>query len=64
MDPATTFCPHRVCPARGHTGQGNIRLHSCKDQRFLCTECHQTFSATTGTALYRRGPPRRRSAWW
>ena len=53
MDPATTFCPHLVCPARGHTGQGNIRIHSCKDQRFLCTECHKTFSATTGTALYR-----------
>ena len=53
MDPATTFCPNLVCPARGHTGQGNIRIHSCKDQRFLCTECHKTFSATTGTALYR-----------
>jgi transposase-like protein len=53
MDPATTFCPHLACPARGQTGQGNIRIHSCKDQRFLCTECHKTFSATTGTALYR-----------
>jgi transposase-like protein len=53
MDPATTFCPNLVCPARGQTGQGNIRIHSCKDQRFLCTECHKTFSATKGTALYR-----------
>ena len=53
MDPATAFCPNLVCPARGHTGQGNICIHSCKDQRFMCTECHKTFSATTGTALYR-----------
>jgi len=53
MDPATTFCPNLACPARGQTGQGNIRIHSCQDQRFLCTECHKTFSATKGTALYR-----------
>ena len=23
MDPTTSFCPNRHCPARGHTGQGN-----------------------------------------
>src|SRR5260370_24839415 len=53
MDPTTTFCPNVACPARGQTGQGNIGLHSCKDQRFICTECHKTFSATKGTAFYR-----------
>jgi transposase-like protein len=53
MDPATTFCPNLACPARGQTGQGNIGIHSCKDKRFMCTECHKTFSATKGTALYR-----------
>jgi transposase-like protein/IS1 family transposase len=53
MDPATTFCPNLACPARGHTGQGNIDIHSCKDQRFMCTACHKTFSARQGTALYR-----------
>jgi transposase-like protein len=53
MDPVTRFCPNLACPARGQTGQGNIRSHSCKAQRFLCTECHKTLSATTGTALYR-----------
>lgn len=53
MDPATVFCPNRACPARGHRGEGNIRLHSRKEQRFLCTACHQTFRATHGTALYR-----------
>src|SRR5437867_11421999 len=53
MDPTTTFCPNLVCPARGQTGQGNIGIHSCKDKRFICTECHKTFSATKGTAFYR-----------
>jgi transposase-like protein/IS1 family transposase len=57
MDPTTTFCPTLVCPARGQTGQGNIRIHSCQDQRFLCTACHKTFSATKGTALYRLQTP-------
>ena len=53
MDPTTTFCPNVACPARGQTGQGNIGIHSCKDKRFICTECHKTFSATQGTAFYR-----------
>ena len=53
MDPTTTFCPHVACPARGQTGRGTIGLHSRKNKRFLCTECHKTFSATQGTAFYR-----------
>src|SRR6266536_5403905 len=53
MDPTTTFCPNRNCPARGQTGQGNIGIHSCKDKRFICTECHKTFSARKGTVFYR-----------
>jgi transposase-like protein/IS1 family transposase len=53
MDSAIVFCPNWACPARGQTGQGNIGIHSRKDKRFLCTECHKTFSATKGTALYR-----------
>src|SRR5437899_1393439 len=53
MDPTTTFCPNLACPASGHIGQGNIGIHSCKDKRFICTECHKTFSATKGTAFYR-----------
>jgi transposase-like protein len=32
---------------------GNIGIHSQKEQRFICHECHKTFSATTGTAFYR-----------
>jgi hypothetical protein len=32
---------------------GNIGIHSQKEQRCICHECHKTFSATTGTAYYR-----------
>src|SRR2546427_1971771 len=53
MNPTTIFCPNLACPARGQVGQGNIGIHSRKDKRFLCTECHKTFSATKGTALSR-----------
>src|SRR5881392_3742359 len=53
MDPTTTFCPNSNCPARGQIGQGNIGIHSQKEQRFICHECQKTFSATTGTAFYR-----------
>ena len=53
MDPTAVFCPNLACSARGQTGQGNIGIHSRKDKRFLCTECHKTFSATKGTAFYR-----------
>src|SRR2546429_849245 len=53
MDPTTAFCPNRNCPARGQTGQGNIGIHSRKDQRFICHACQKTFSATKGTVFYR-----------
>jgi transposase-like protein/IS1 family transposase len=42
-----------ACPARGQTSQGNIGIHSRKDERFVCTQCHKTFTATKGTAFYR-----------
>ena len=32
---------------------GNIGIHSQKEQRFICHECHKTFSATKGTVFYR-----------
>src|SRR3954462_12258445 len=53
MDPTTTFCPNRNCPARGQTGQGTIGIHSQKEQRFICHECHTTFSARKGTVFSR-----------
>ena len=52
MDPTVTFCPNLACPARGQIGQGNIRIHSRRARRFLCTACHKTFVATKGTAFY------------
>jgi transposase-like protein len=57
MDPTTVFCPNRACPARGQVGQGNIGVHSHKEGRFMCTQCHKTFTATQGTALYRLRTP-------
>ena len=53
MDPTMGFCPHTRCPARGQTGQGHSGLHAQKAQRFICHECHQTFSARTGPVVYR-----------
>ena len=53
MNPTTTFCSNMACPARGQIGQGNIGVHSRKDQRFMCTQCRTTFTATKGTACYR-----------
>src|SRR5881398_891526 len=53
MDPATTFCPNRHCPASGQTGKGNIGIHAQKEQRFICHECQKTFSARKGTVFYR-----------
>src|SRR5947199_5927267 len=53
MDPTTTFCPNEHCHARGQTGQGNIGIHSRKEQRFICHACHKTFSARKGTVFYR-----------
>ena len=53
MDPTRVFCPPRDCHARGQTGQGNIGIHSRKEQRFLCHACHKPFSATTGPVFYR-----------
>ncbi len=53
MDPTTVFCPNPHCHARGQTGQGNIGIHSQKEQRFICHACHKTFSARKGTVFYR-----------
>jgi hypothetical protein len=34
-------------------GQGNITIHSQKEQRYRCKTCERTFSATRGTPFYR-----------
>ncbi len=53
MNPHDIFCPNIDCPARGHTGKGNISIHRQQEQRYLCTECRQTFTTTKGTLFYR-----------
>jgi transposase-like protein len=48
------FCPNMDCPARGQTGQGNIRGHGKTRPRFKCQVCNKTFSARAGTPFFRR----------
>lgn len=42
------------CPARGQTGEGNIRIHSRKPARYRCRVCGKTFSERAGTLFFRR----------
>ncbi len=53
MDPHRQFCHNPSCSARGQVGQGNIRVHSRRAERYECTVCGATFSATKGTPFYR-----------
>lgn len=57
MDPSTQFCPNFYCLQRGLVGQGNIRAHSRKEQRFRCTTCTKTFAASKNTPYYRLHKP-------
>jgi transposase-like protein/IS1 family transposase len=51
MQPSDQFCPNLACCARGQIGEGNIRIHDRKRERYRCTRCKQTFSARRGTIL-------------
>ena len=53
MNPQELFCPNIECPARGQQGKGNVGVHSEQEQRYICHECDQTFSARKGTLFYR-----------
>jgi transposase-like protein len=53
MNPHGVFCPNLDCPARGQRGKGNIGVHSAVEQRYICHECGETFSASKGTLFYR-----------
>ena len=53
MDPTKQFCHNLACPLRGQGGQGNIGVHSQREQRYICRACGKTFSATKGTVSYR-----------
>jgi transposase-like protein/uncharacterized membrane protein (UPF0136 family) len=57
MDPSTQFCPNFYCLKRGAAGQGNVRVHSRKEQRYRCTSCGKTFAATRNTPFYRLHKP-------
>jgi transposase-like protein/IS1 family transposase len=49
MEPSHQFCPNEACSARGQSGQGNIKMHDRKRQRYRCRTCGRTFSARRGT---------------
>src|SRR3954466_161620 len=53
MDPLAQFCHNPGGPARGQLGSGNIRIHSRKERRYLCSSCGRTFAATRDTPFYR-----------
>ena len=52
MDPHKQWCHNPDCPARGQVGQGNIHIHSYKEQRYRCGICERTFAATKGTPFF------------
>lgn len=54
MNPQDVFCPNPDCPARGHIGAGNIRIHARTPPRYRCTVCRRTCSPRAGTPFYRR----------
>src|SRR5437870_9975942 len=49
MDASKQFCPNETCSARGQIGEGNIRIHSYRPERYRCQRCKKTFSARRGT---------------
>jgi transposase-like protein len=53
MDHMTVFFSNGHCHAKGQTSIGTTGIHSCEEQRFICHECHQTFSACKGTIFSR-----------
>jgi transposase-like protein len=57
MNPREQFCHNPACWAYGRAGEGHIAIHSQREQRYRCQRCGKTFSATTGTALYRAHKP-------
>jgi IS1 family transposase len=49
MNTSKAFCLNDACSARGQRGQGNIRIHDRKRQRYRCSVCKKTFSSRRGT---------------
>ena len=61
MNPQIQLCPNPSCQARGQDGE--IEIHSRKEQRYRCKRCGRTFSETYGTALYRVKKPEQVFVW-
>ncbi len=57
MSPQEQVCHNPQCWVYARRGAGNIVIHSQREQRYRCNRCRKTFSATTGTALYRIHKP-------
>ncbi len=57
MNPQEQVCHNPRCWVYGRQGEGHIVIHSQREQRYRCKQCGKTFSATTGTALYRLHKP-------
>jgi len=57
MNPQAQCCHNRDCWAYGRRGEGHVVIHSQRERRYRCKRCAGTFSATTGTALYRAHLP-------
>jgi transposase-like protein len=57
------FCPNEACPDYGklqNAHKQNIKKNGRTPkgvQRYQCKTCHRTFTATTGTILYRKRTP-------
>ena len=52
MNPREQFCPNMGCPARGKVDEGNIVVHSIKEERYKCKVCGKTFVSSKGTPYY------------
>src|SRR3954451_1839563 len=57
MDPREQCCHNPACWAYAQRGAGHIVIHRQRERRYQCKRCRKTFSATTGTALYRAHTP-------
>jgi transposase-like protein len=53
VDPTNVFCDNPQCSARGKVAEGNIKIHSHKERRYVCRCCGQTFAASKGTPFFR-----------
>lgn len=45
-------CPNPKCQFYKKTGQGNVTIHSQKNQRFQCSECQKTWKGNINTPYY------------